>query len=140
MEKENKNKAKQWKNSILILLLLSAGSSIVSCTKTNGCEYVEGDYYLTGTFHYFEKSLQIPKYPYTNILVNVNAYLVKDEMSGTYFDTMLITKSSVPQEYRKEGEKHVAVSIVNTVLGGTTTQARHDFYKLLCIEEIKEGR
>ncbi len=68
--------------------------------------------------------------------MDVNAYLVKDELGGTLYDTVLITKSSVPNEFRVEGEKHVAVSVVSTVSGATTTEARHDFYKLLCIEEI----
>lgn len=132
---------KPMKNKLLSItkttffLLMVGCLGLTCCTKKSGCEYVEGDYYLTGTFHYFSNPIQIPKYPYTNIMVDVNAYLVKDVSGGDYFDTILIKKSSVPYEYRKEGEKHVAVSLVNTITGGTTTEARHDFYKLLCIEE-----
>ena len=71
------------------------------------------------------------------VVLDVNAFLVKDNSEGYFYDTIVIKKSSVPNEYRIEGEKHVAVSIVNTVTGGTTHEIRHDFYKLLCIEEIE---
>ncbi len=122
---------------LLLLLLMAAGFGLSSCTKQSGYEFVEGDYYFTGTFHYFKNPVKIQKWPFSNVtMLDVNAYIVKDDLSGTYFDTMLITKSSVPYNYRNDGEKHVAVSIARTI-SGTTTEARHDFYRLLCIEEIK---
>jgi hypothetical protein len=133
---KSKSMLKRAKTIMFPLLVGCIG--LFGCTKKSGCEYVEGDYYLTGTFHYFKESIQVPKYPNNNIMVDVNAYLVRDELSGTYLDTMLVTKSSVPYGFRNEGEKHVAVSVVNTITGAITTEARHDFYKLLCIEEIKE--
>lgn len=78
------------------------------------------------------------KWPGGNaVILDVNAYIVNDISEGAFWDTIVITKSSVPYKYRKEGEKHVAVSIVNTITGGTTHEIRHDFYNLLCIEEIK---
>ena len=121
----------------IITLLIVGGIGLSSCTKTNGCEFVGGDYFLTGTFHYFKNPVQIPQWTNSTAeILDVNAYLVKDELGGTLYDTVLITKSSVPNEFRVEGEKHVAVSVVSTVSGATTTEARHDFYKLLCIEEI----
>ena len=125
------------KKVCIVTLLIVGGIGLSSCTKTSGCEFVEGDNFLTGTFHYFKNPVQIPQWPNSTAeFLDVNAYLVKDELGGTLYDTVLITKSSVPNEFRVEGEKHVAVSLVSTINGATTAEARHDFYKLLCIEEI----
>ena len=131
------NKSSKSLRKAFFALLIVGGFGLTSCTKTSGCEFVEGDNFFTGTFHYFKNPVQIPKWPNSTAeILDVNAYIVKDELGGTLYDTVLITKSSVPNEFRVEGEKHVAVSVASTVTGATTTEARHDFYKLLCIEEI----
>lgn len=125
---------------LFLLLLLAGCLGFQSCTKTSGCEFVQGDLFLTGTFHYFKNTVKIPKWPYpaNAVVLDVNAYLVRDDSQGHFDDTIVITKSSVPNKYREDGEKHVAVSIVNTYYGiASTTEGRHDFYKLLCIEEIE---
>ena len=123
--------------TIHIVVLAIGCVSFFGCTKTSGCEFVEGDDFLTGVFHYSKTAIEIPKWPGSPVdVLNVNAYLVRDNSTGDFWDTIVITKSSVPNEYRKESEKHVAVSIVNTTPGGTC-ELRHDFYKLLCIEEIE---
>lgn len=127
---------KQLITKTLMLLLLAGCVGFSSCTKTSGCESVEGQF-LTGTFHYLRNPVQMPKWPSSNVVIlDVNAYLVRDNSTGDFWDTIVITKSSVPNKFRKEGEKHVAVSMVNTVTEGTT-EIRHDFFKLLCIEEIE---
>ena len=130
---------KQIVKNALFLLLLAGFIGFPSCTKTSGCEFVEGDFYLTGTFHYYKNPVKMNYWPgeANTVVLDVNAFLVKDNSEGYFYDTIVIKKSSVPNEYRIEGEKHVAVSIVNTVTGGTTHEIRHDFYKLLCIEEVE---
>ena len=125
---------------VIFSLIVTGGICFSGCTKTSGCEFVDGDRYLTGTFHYFDDPVQIPQWPYpaNAIILDVNSYLVRDNSTGDFLDTIVITKSSVPKNYRKEGEKHVAVSIESTFHGtATITEARHEFYKLLCIEEIR---
>ena len=133
------NKSSKSLRKVFFALLIVGGFGLTSCTKTSGCEFVEGNNFFTGTFHYFKNPVQIPKWPNSTAeILDVNAYIVKDELGGTLYDTVLITKSSVPNEFRVEGEKHVAVSVVSTITGATTTEARHDFYKLICIEEINK--
>ena len=140
LNKNLKNIMKQIVKNVLFLLLLAGFIGFPSCTKTSGCEFVEGDFYLTGTFHYYKVPVKMHKWPgeANAVILDVNAFLVKDNSEGSFFDTIVITKSSVPNEYRKEGERHVAISIESTLHGAaTTTEGRHDFYKLLCIEEIE---
>lgn len=120
-----------------LLFVISMSFVLSSCTKTNGCEYIEEGRFLTGIFHYSNKSVKISKWPNQTEYLDVNAYLVRDYSQGDFYDTIVITKSSVPIEYRNEGDSHVAVSLKNTVTGATTTEVRRDFYKLLCIEKIK---
>ena len=119
-----------------ILLLMAGCISLSGCTKTSGCEFVEEGHFLTGTFHYFERPVKIQKYPGSHVsLLDVNAYLVRDDFSGDDTDTVLITKSSVPLKYRGEDEKHVAVSLEPILKPGHAYG--RIFCKLLCIEEIE---
>ena len=125
------------KHTFMLYFLLLAGIfGFSGCTKTSGCEYAEGEQFLTGTFHYFERPVKIQKYPGSNkTLLDVNAFLIRDDFSGNDTDTVLITKSSVPLGYRREGEQHVATSL-NAIKTTGPTFGRV-FFKLLCIEEIE---
>ena len=122
---------KQIIKNALFLLLLAGFIGFSSCTKTSGCEYAdEGRLFLTGTFHYLQK------YSGSNVsLLDVNAFLIRDDFIGDESDTVLITKSSVPWEYRREVEKHVVVSLEPIIKPGPTFG--RGFYKLLCIEEVE---
>lgn len=121
-----------------ILLLMAGCIGLSGCTKTSGCEFVEEGHFLIGTFHYFERPVKIQKYPGSNkTLLDVNAFLIRDDFSGDDTDTVLITKSSIPLRYRGEDEKHVAVSLEQVLTGGGTITYGRCFCNLLCIEEIE---
>ncbi len=131
-------KSNEIRKSFIVLLLVLGALGLTNCRKC-GCDYSVGDRYLTGTLHYSKNPVKIPKWPGSNVeVLDVNAYFVNDDSKGEFYDTIVVSKSSVPNEYRVDGKNHVAVSLVNTVTGTTTLELRHDVYKLKCIEKIDE--
>ena len=136
--KNNTNMKRHYtsRSKVLLLLLLAfCVTGFLGCTKETGCDSV-GGMCLTGVFHYSKETIKFQKWPSCSTMLDVNAYIVKDSIVGDFYDTIVITKTSVPAKYRKDGEWHVAVSVENTVSWPTTMEVRRDFYRLLCIEKI----
>ena len=97
---------------------------------------VIGDLNATGEFHYSKTEIKIPQWPHSETMLDVNAFFVPDNSEGRFCDKIVITKSSVPSEYRGNTKTHVRVSLKNTAPKPTAMELRHDCYELLCIEKI----
>lgn len=121
-------------SALIIAAMLVVGHT--NCTKKSGCEMVSGELDVTGEFHYSKNKVKIPKWPNSETMLDVNAFFVLDNAEGRFYDTIVITKASVPSEYRTNAKTHARVSLKNTVSQPTTMELRHDYYELLCIEKI----
>ena len=122
--------------NIALIIAATLAMSFTGCIKKSGCDMVIGDLNATGELHYSETEIEIPKWPHSETMLDVNAFFVLDNSEGRFYDTVVITKSSVPSEYRGNTKTHVRVSLKNTAPEPTTTELRHDYHELLCIEKI----
>lgn len=86
-------------SALIIAAMLVVGHT--NCTKKSGCEMVSGELNVTGEFHYSKNKVKIPKWPNSETMLDVNAFFVLDNAEGRFYDTIVITKASVPSEYHK---------------------------------------
>ena len=74
--------------------------------------------------------------PFNEQSTDVHAYFVKENPEH-FTDTILITKTSIPLAYRKEGITKVSVTL--TYAADVVLAYMHrEYHKIVCIEKLNE--